>query len=270
MARSDDPAIRDDGFSLDLRHFESFTTVEPTTIGVTVKPESDGSLELSPNLGPGIDHEDLDRRWHQLHDLGQVCLHPGLVHEDLLDGAQVLSLSARTATAISPILDTVRTAREKAIVFVRTKAMQRALATWLRDRYGVPVDVVNGDTPATGSTDSRVKRIRRFEAREGFGVIIMSPLAAGVGLTVVGANHAIHLERHWNPAKEAQATDRVYRIGQTRPVHVYYPMALHPDVDSFGVNLDRLLRSKVALSGAVVVPERVTEEEIAHGLGLRA
>jgi hypothetical protein len=94
----------------------------------------------------------------------------------------------------------------------------------------MPVDVVNGDNPAMGPRDSRVKRIQRFEASPGFGA--MSPLAVGVGLTVVGANRAIHLERHWNPAKEAQATDRVYRIGQTRDVHVYFPMALHRDVDS--------------------------------------
>ncbi|MEG3615724.1 DEAD/DEAH box helicase [Isoptericola haloaureus] len=203
-----------------------------------------------------------------LHDLGQVCLHPGLVHDDLLETAAPLTHSARTAMAVTPILDGIRAVDEKAIVFVRTKAMQRALASWLRERYGVPVDVVNGDTPATGSDDSRVKRIRRFEARPGFGVIIMSPLAVGVGLTVVGANHAIHLERHWNPAKEAQATDRIYRIGQTRDVHVYYPMALHPDVDSFDVNLERLLRSKVSLSGAVVVPEQVSEEEVARAMGL--
>ena len=96
----------------------------------------------------------------------------------------------------------------------------------------------------------------------------MSPLAVGVGLTVVGANHAIHLERHWNPAKEAQATDRIHRIGQTREVHVHYPIALHPDVDSFDVNLDRLLRSKVALKDAVVVPQEVRQEEMERALGL--
>lgn len=71
-----------------------------------------------------------------------------------------------------------------------------------------------------------------------------------------------------NPAKEAPATDRIYRIGQTRDVHVYYPMALHPDVDSFDVNFDRLLHSKVALSDAVVVPESVSEDEVARALGL--
>jgi len=61
----------------------------------------------------------------------------------------------------------------------------------------------------------------------------MSPVSAGLGLTVVGANNVIHLERHWNPAKEAQATDRVYRIGQKNQLNVYIPMALHPRQHSF-------------------------------------
>ncbi|AEG43647.1 DEAD/DEAH box helicase [Isoptericola variabilis] len=204
-----------------------------------------------------------------LQRLAQVSLHPGLVQDEVLaDGVGAVDLSARTKVTVREILDGVRAAGEKAIVFASTKRMQRALALWLRDLYDVPVDIVNGDTPATGSEDSRVRRIRRFEQRPGFGVIIMSPLAVGVGLTVVGANHAIHLERHWNPAKEAQATDRVYRIGQTRPVHVYHPMAIHPDTGSFDVNLDRLLRSKIALKDAVVVPEAVTEDEVARAMGL--
>ena len=107
-------------------------------------------------------------------------------------------------------------------------------------------------------------KIRAFEAVPGFNMIIMSPLAAGVRLTVAGAN----LERHWNPAKEAQATDRMYWIGQKREVHVHYPVALHPDVDSFDVNLDRLLRTKVALKDAVVVPQQVAQAEMERGLGL--
>ena len=85
---------------------------------------------------------------------------------------------------------------------------------------------------------------------------------------VVGANDAIHLDRHWNPAKEAQATDRVHRIGQRRAVHVHYPVALHPDVESFDVNLDRLLRRKVALKDAVVVPQEVTQDQLERALGL--
>lgn len=51
-------------------------------------------------------------------------------------------------------------------------------------------------------------------------------------------------------------------------MHVYHPMAIHPDTDSFDVNLDRLLRSKIALKDAVVVPEAVTEDEVARAMGL--
>jgi len=93
-------------------------------------------------------------------------------------------------------------------------------------------------------------------------------MAAGVGLTVVGANHVIHLERHWNPAKEAQASDRVYRIGQQKPVFIHLPTLTHPQYDAFDVHLDRLLRGKLMLKDAVVTPEAVSEREMAQAMGL--
>ncbi|SDC38922.1 Helicase conserved C-terminal domain-containing protein [Sanguibacter gelidistatuariae] len=204
-----------------------------------------------------------------LHELGAVSLHPGLLAGRLPSGAEGLDESARTLVTVRVILDAVRVKNEKVIVFAKSKEIQRALALWLLDRYDLRVDVVNGDTAATGvGGETRMGKIRTFEARDGFNVIIMSPLAAGVGLTVVGANHAVHLERHWNPAKEAQATDRIYRIGQKREVHVHYPMALHPDLESFDVKLDRLLRTKVALKDAVVVPQEVKRDELERALGL--
>jgi SNF2 family DNA or RNA helicase len=201
-------------------------------------------------------------------ELQRVSLHPGLVTGPLDRGVAAIDQSARTLVTVRQILDQVRRRDEKAIVFAKTKEIQRILALWLGELFGLRVDVVNGDTAATGIGDTRLSRIRAFEQRAGFNVIVMSPLAVGVGLTVVGANHAIHLERHWNPAKEAQATDRVYRIGQTRHVHVHYPIALHPDFDSFDLNLDRLLRGKVALKDAVVVPQEVSQGELEVALGL--
>ena len=75
----------------------------------------------------------------------------------------------------------------------------------------------------------------------------MSPIAAGIGLNVTAANHVIHYSRHWNPAKESQATDRAYRIGQEKDVYVYYPMAIFPnDIKdpSFDETLDLLLSRK--------------------------
>lgn len=203
-----------------------------------------------------------------LQELATVSLHPGLLSGSLSGGQELLATSARTLAATQDILDGVKVKEEKAIVFAKTKEMQRALALWLCDRYGLRIDIVNGDTAATGRGETRMKKIRAFEAHEGFNVIILSPLAVGVGLTVVGANHAIHLERHWNPAKEAQATDRIHRIGQVRDVHVHYPVAIHPDLDSFDVNLDRLLRSKTALKDAVVVPQEVTQAQLEQSLGL--
>lgn len=71
----------------------------------------------------------------------------------------------------------------------------------------------------------------------------------------------IHMERHWNPAKEAQATDRVYRIGQKRQVNVYLPMALHPQTESFDEKINLLLHKKVDLSSAVVTTEDISPQD---------
>lgn len=202
--------------------------------------------------------------------LRAVSLHPKAQGtESITTDLSGLDESARLQGTIR-ILDRIRDAGEKAIVFVIAQKVQRNLALWLRARYGIPVSIVNGDTNAVSKGGGATRRslIREFEAHGGFNVIIMSPLAVGVGLTVVGANHAIHLERHWNPAKEAQATDRIYRIGQTRPVHVYLPMALHPQFPSFDVNLDRLLRQKTDLKDVVMVPESVKDDELAASMGL--
>lgn len=101
-------------------------------------------------------------------------------------------------------------------------------------------------------------KIDEFQSRPGFGVIIMSPVAAGMGLNVTAANHVIHYSRHWNPAKENQATDRAYRIGQEKDVYVYYPMAVSPDFKSFDVTLDELLSRKTNLATSTIFPtERI-------------
>lgn len=203
-----------------------------------------------------------------LQKLRAASLHPALITGDLDKGVKLVDDSARTKLLIREILDQIKMADEKAIVFAITKKMQREVALWINEIYGLRISIVNGDTKATGKGDTRISRIRDFEKREGFNVIIMSPEAAGVGLTVTGANHAIHLERAWNPAKEAQATDRVHRIGQTRNVYVHIPIALHPESTSFDVNLAALLSDKVALKDAVVVPNAVTESQMESALGL--
>lgn len=196
--------------------------------------------------------------------LKAISLHPDSSGENEMESSGALLTDSARMIAMISILDAVQQADEKAIIFVINKKVQRQLSFWLQTRFGIRVRVVNGETKAVSISGNETRRtiIKEFEAKPGFNLIIMSPLAVGTGLTVVGANHAIHLERHWNPAKEAQATDRIYRIGQTRPVHVYLPLAVHPDFPSFDINLDQLLRQKTSLKDAVVVPEVVTNEEM--------
>jgi SNF2 family DNA or RNA helicase len=105
-------------------------------------------------------------------------------------------------------------------------------------------------------------------------VMILSPRAAGTGLTITSANHVIHYTRWWNPAVENQATDRVYRIGQEKPVTVYYPIV----TDQQGVLKEgtveqivhRILLEKQELASSVIVPSKKIniEEEILKGFQL--
>lgn len=211
-----------------------------------------------------------------LTQLRSISLHPRLENEPALyseDGKQArqLMMESGKLAVMLQLLDEIRSKGEKVILFMMTKRLQRVLKLWLDQIYGLNVSVINGDTKAvaTRAEDMTRKRlIAEFEAHSCFNVLIMSPVAAGVGLTVIGANHVVHLERHWNPAKEAQASDRVYRIGQTKPVFIHLPAVTHPQFDSFDVHLDRLLRGKLMLKDAVVTPESVSEGEMIQSMGL--
>lgn len=183
----------------------------------------------------------------------------GLV--DMLDQTR----SSAKFVALLSILREIKERKEKVLIFAMTKSVQALVAAVIAKEFQIRVDIVNGDTKAVSSREGDETRkviIDSFQTSDGFGALVMSPIAAGVGLTIVGANNVVHLERHWNPAKEAQATDRVYRIGQTRTVNVYLPMALHPVGSSFDEQLDLLLSKKLDLSEAVVAVADISAEEL--------
>lgn len=159
---------------------------------------------------------------------------------------------------------------EKAMVFSRYKVtqqiLQSAIAVELRKYLGGPPAVLNGDLAATRRKDE----VTRFNESEGFGVLVLSPDATGTGLTITGANHVIHYTRVWNPAKEMQATDRAHRIGQTKPVTVYYPIATSRNFESAEVKLDRILQRKSHLATEVIVPtqlEALVQRELIASIG---
>jgi SNF2 family DNA or RNA helicase len=130
----------------------------------------------------------------------------------------------------------------KVIVFCEFRDLQVLLQRAIREHFGYDAFVVNGETSASLEVEnSRQKLIDRFQAAPGVGVIILSPLAVGFGVNIQAANHVIHFTRTWNPAKEDQATDRAYRIGQTRDVTVYYPSVVGDGFESFDAVLHKLL-----------------------------
>jgi hypothetical protein len=118
--------------------------------------------------------------------------------------------------------------------------------------------IINGAVP--GAT--RQAHVNKFQAAQsGFGIMLLSPRAGGVGLTLTGANHVFHLERWWNPAVEDQCTGRVLRIGQTRPVFVHIPQAICPGRRSFDQNLNALLQRKRQLVRETLGVGEITEDE---------
>ncbi|MDM4765980.1 SNF2-related protein [Pelomonas sp. SE-A7] len=138
---------------------------------------------------------------------------------------------------------------EKVIVFCEFREIQRLLQHYIEAEFGIRPDIINGDTSASSShTASRQKRIKAFQTASGFGVLILSPVAVGFGVNIQAANHVVHYTRTWNPAKEDQATDRAYRIGQKKSVYVYYPVVHADDFVTFDVKLDHLLTYKRGLA----------------------
>ncbi len=193
-----------------------------------------------------------------LHALRGISLHPVDPQQAREYGhSEYISWSARLAVTFE-ILRDIAKKREKALIFLESLDMQDLLAAMLKREFNLARQpmLIHGGVPG----DRRKALVDKFqrEQRGEFDVMILSPKAGGIGLTLTEANHVIHLSRWWNPAVEDQCTDRIYRIGQNRTVHVYYPMAVHPNPDirefSFDLKLHALLDRKRELSREVLVP----------------
>lgn len=195
------------------------------------------------------------------HQMRSVSLHP-----NALDGSESASCQAFIAESarlneLFTILDDINERREKALVFVEAIEMHRWLSAYLQQRYDMPhkPERIYGQV----SSSKRQKIVERFQSssNQGFDVLLLSPKAAGVGLTLTAANNVIHLTRWWNPAVEDQCTDRAYRIGQTQEVRVYYPRAIHPVYQerSFDAILHSMLERKRELSRHVLATTRADE-----------
>ena len=197
-----------------------------------------------------------------IHALRRVSLHPSLIEGGVNASELKVEDSARFI-AMMNILDNIAPTGEKVLIFLESLDLQEAdqLPLLLQRRYGLakaPM-VINGQV----STEARQLRVNSFQADTSFDVMLLSPKAGGVGLTLTAANHVIHLSRWWNPAVEDQCSDRVYRIGQTKPVHIYYPLAVLPDAEdfSFDVQLQMLMDRKRKLALNLLAAPAFTKDD---------
>jgi hypothetical protein len=216
-----------------------------------------------------------------LHRFSQLYQHPALLADDAEDRSPAdLKGQSSKLRAVIAALHQIRGRREKAIVFARHRTMQGILAKVLQEEFELPVRIINGETKLRGGSlkasgaKTRNAILDDFRAKPGFNVLILSPFVAGVGLTIVEANHVVHYGRWWNPAVESQATDRAYRIGQTKEVTVYLPILRDPSgrvAPTFDERLDLLMDRKQRLAEDFLRP-LPPEDEMAGELltGLRA
>jgi superfamily II DNA or RNA helicase len=166
----------------------------------------------------------------------QICNHPS---QWLGDGAWNEEDSGKFAR-LGEIAEVVAARQEKMLVFTQFREVTAPLAAFLGRVFGGPGLVLHGET----EVKKRKELVRRFQEQEAEKFFVLSLKAGGSGLNLTAASHVVHFDRWWNPAVENQATDRAFRIGQTRNVLVHKFVCR----GTMEEKIDQLIESKRQLS----------------------
>jgi superfamily II DNA or RNA helicase len=145
--------------------------------------------------------------------LKQICNHPS---HWLGDGSWSEADSGKLAR-LREIAEVIAAKQEKVLVFTQFREMTTPLGAFLESVFGRPGLVLHGET----AVGKRQPLVRHFQEDERVPFFVISIKAGGAGLNLTAASHVVHFDRWWNPAVENQATDRAFRIGQTRNVLVH-------------------------------------------------
>jgi non-specific serine/threonine protein kinase len=166
----------------------------------------------------------------------QICNHPS---QWLGDGAWNEADSGKWAR-LRDIAEVIAAKQEKMLVFTQFREVTAPLAAFLGSVFERPGLVLHGET----EVKKRKDLVRRFQEDEAVGFFVLSLKAGGSGLNLTAASHVVHFDRWWNPAVENQATDRAFRIGQTKNVLVH-KFVCRGTVEE---KIDQLIESKRQLS----------------------
>ncbi|HEU0226120.1 MAG TPA: DEAD/DEAH box helicase [Arachidicoccus soli] len=172
--------------------------------------------------------------------LKQICNHPTqFLKNNIMDA----KLSGKLSLLFDK-LDSIVESNEKVLVFTQFTEMGKILQFFIKERYGVsPLFYHGGNT-----LKQRKEMVNNFQTNHADKIFILSLKAAGTGLNLTAANHVIHYDLWWNPAVEAQATDRAYRIGQKNNVMVHRLITKN----TFEERINEMIQSKKALAEMTV------------------
>jgi len=171
----------------------------------------------------------------------QICNHPA----HYLGERGPLPQRSGKLARLTEMLEEALAAGDKALVFTQFREMGDKLAQHLAASLGCEILFLHGGT----SKKARDEMVHRFQNEpHAARIFVLSVKAGGTGLNLTAANHVFHFDRWWNPAVEDQATDRAYRIGQTRNVQVHKLMC----AGTVEEKIDKLLDHKRGLASSVV------------------
>jgi hypothetical protein len=202
-----------------------------------------------------------------LTHLKQVCNHPAhYLHEaGAADNGRGLAGRSGKLARLGEMLEEVVESGDRALVFTQFTQMGALLQEHLGQRLGLEPLFLHGGVPAR----ERERMVAAFQADDGPPVFLLSLRAGGTGLNLTRACHVFHYDRWWNPAVENQATDRAFRIGQTRNVMVHKFICAGTLED----RIDAMITQKTAVAEAVVGSgetwlTELSDEELKEALAL--
>jgi non-specific serine/threonine protein kinase len=167
----------------------------------------------------------------------QICNHP----DQYLGMEEFKPQHSGKFEQLRDICETIHEKRERVLIFTQFREMTEPISDFLKDIFSKEGLVLHGGTPVK----RRGEMVEQFNGEHYVPYMVLSLKAGGVGLNLTAANHVIHFDRWWNPAVENQATDRAFRIGQTKNVMVHKFVTK----GTIEEKIDAIIEEKQKLSG---------------------
>jgi len=187
----------------------------------------------------------------------QICNHPS----QWLDDEEWAERDSGKLTRLREISEVIASRQEKVLVFTQFREITSSLAAFLESVFGRAGVVLHGGT----EVKQRQSLVRKFQEDDRVPFFVLSLKAGGSGLNLTAASHVIHFDRWWNPAVENQATDRAFRIGQSRNVLVHKFVCrgtLEEKIDTLIESKQRMTREVLDGGGSDVLITEMTNEEL--------